>query len=31
MIVTSCEYLYIIFSLMLGLGANFGVYGRYII
>ena len=31
MIVTRCGYLYIIFSLMLGLGDNFGVFGRYTI
>ena len=31
MIVKSCGYLYIIFTLMLGLGTNFGVFGRYII
>ena len=31
MIVTKCGYWYAIFSLMLGLGANFGVFGRYII
>ena len=31
MIFNSCGYLYIIFTLMLGLGAIFGVFGRYVI